>query len=122
MAVPPRLRSEDLDACHPILEAYSFNPERHHLERAGNDALIRLLRSRLEGMLATGSGFWIPEEGLAAWHPLAFDSEVLGFPAARIDVLIGSWHAIGKLLDVVCDDCRRDEIHHLSARVDAADV
>lgn len=63
-------------------------------------------------------------QGAAEWHPLEWDTEQFGIPAARLDFLdaCGSYAQAStekqKLLAAVLAQCQEAGIHHLSTRVD----
>jgi dTDP-4-amino-4,6-dideoxy-D-galactose acyltransferase len=66
--------------------------------------------------------------GAAAWRTLEWDTEQLGIPAARLDLLEASGSYADarahkrELLTAVLEQCRERGIRHLSARVDTGDV
>jgi GNAT superfamily N-acetyltransferase len=66
--------------------------------------------------------------GLASWRSLAFDSEQLGIPAARLDLLVsagGYAEALERkvaLLGIVAEECRLRGFRYLTARVAAGEL
>ncbi len=66
-------------------------------------------------------------EGFACWSWLKWDSKQFGFPAARVDLLIGDgdYHESRRrkavLIDLVETQCAEAGVHHLTARVPAGD-
>ncbi len=66
--------------------------------------------------------------GVASWTPLAWDSEQLGMPAARVDLLVSSGGYLealerkSALLRTITDECRMRGIRYLTARVPASDL
>jgi RimJ/RimL family protein N-acetyltransferase len=66
--------------------------------------------------------------GVACLTPLDWDTEQFGFPAARLDLACVDGYreqSIAdqtELLDRILEDCRRQSIGHLTARVDAGEL
>ncbi len=66
--------------------------------------------------------------GLACWTRLGWDSEQLGIPAARLDLLVASGgyeEALARkssLLKTVTEECRLRGIRYLTARVSASEL
>jgi dTDP-4-amino-4,6-dideoxy-D-galactose acyltransferase len=66
--------------------------------------------------------------GLACWRKLRWDTEMFGFPAARLDLLLcdGDYHqglaTATELIEGVIKDCKASRIIHLVARIDSDEL
>lgn len=94
--------------------------------------LARLVTARIQRTLDTpGTAAWSATRdgalaGFATLLPLAWDSDVLGFPAARVELYAAGEYAAARtaaasLLEAAREGARAAGLQHLSARVDAAD-
>ena len=122
--------SQDLESAVGLLRARQDDGHQPPVTRIASDATLErelsLLTNRKSFVTATRSGESVL--GLASWTPLAWDSEQLGMPAARIDLLVSSGdyrEARDRkcaLLRSVADECRVHGIRYLTARMPAEDL
>ncbi|MEM4725259.1 MAG: hypothetical protein QXP01_09625, partial [Candidatus Hadarchaeum sp.] len=118
----------------PLLQSYGYKPYRAYVTHFGSAAIERLFIAKIDEALLSQRVRAIcalaGEEalGIAVWGKLEQDSRYLGFSAARLDYLIAGgdydWQCRIKqaLLEELLSQCVAEGIHHLSARVDAADL
>ena len=124
-----------LDRSTDLASIVSLLKERHDdcrppMARAASDVALerelRLLTDSKSFVTVTRSGETVL--GVVSWTPLPWDSEQLGVPAARIDVLASSGNSReardrkSALLRAVVDECRANGIRYLTARVPAEDL
>jgi dTDP-4-amino-4,6-dideoxy-D-galactose acyltransferase len=66
--------------------------------------------------------------GLACWRKLRWDTEMFGFPAARLELVLyeGDYHegraTVSDLIQRIVGDCRAAGVEHIVARIDANDL
>ncbi len=107
-------------------ERYGDGCDRSHLQDAALHAVQRLTSAAEARTFVARCGDRMA--GAACWGPLTWDSEVFGFPAARLHFLLAS--VAGRegqsvqeaLCEALLDDARHAGIRHLTARVDAGDL
>ena len=124
---------ESWDQIAPLIEAWAFKPLARHSSWKAPE-LFALAAGRVVKTLASeNASAWMMMSGdeacgFAALSTLPWDSEQVGFPAARLDYLIangdyGEQHDIKKsLLEQVLAEALTRGVWHLSARVDASDL
>lgn len=116
---------------HRLVASSPFKPHRGswHGDPARLDALL-LERVRHTLARADVASWTIESEsepaGLAVLFPLAWDSEVLGVCAGRLELILGGRYPIARraadrLVESACRCAHERGIRHLSCRVDAAD-
>ena len=125
--VEPMVASEP--ALAQIVAGWPFKPYRWtNADAARLDALA--IHAITESLNQPGVRAWSARsdgsEGTALLLPLAWDSRVLGMPAARLDLIgtggsAGRRAVYGQLLHAALEQARADGVRHLTARVDAAD-
>ena len=117
------------EAISALIAGWHFTP--HRWTSQGSDGASKLLVGQLLALLArpdTTSLFTRSDDatGLAVLQRLAWDTRVLGFPCARIDLyLTGNYaeasSAADRLIESALEEARAAGTHHVSCRVDAAD-
>lgn len=131
---PEPLTRQSLTECLHLLASFPYKPYAHYSSRVGEPAVHGLFLRRVEANLeqATQLAFWIPGGegglGMAALDLLGWDSQQLGFAAARIPYLIAlgsspNQHAVREaLLLALLRACSDNGVRHVTARIDAADL
>ena len=117
----------------PLIETWAFKPLARHSSWSAPE-LFAFAAGRLVKTLASeNASAWMMMRGdeacgFAALSTLPWDSEQVGFPAARLDYLIangdyGEQYNIKKLLlEQLLDETLHRGVWHLSVRVDASDL
>ena len=101
-------------------------PYRTHRERIGSGRYDSWVAKRNARLLCNATGAFETESAAIGWNNLAWDSELFGFKAARIEVLAASGGytearvAVSELLGCVVNDASDAGIRHLVARVDSS--
>jgi len=94
-------------------------------QRLSQKRVERLLSSEQASLLLQWSGQSLC--GAACWSKLLWDSELFGFPSARLEFLVAegdywdSRHVKRRLIGDVYKQCQREGVRHLTARVDTGD-
>ncbi|HEY3743052.1 MAG TPA: GNAT family N-acetyltransferase [Bryobacteraceae bacterium] len=114
---------EQVLACDPVV------PYRAHRCRIGARIYDRWAAERGARLLSSATGAFASATGAIAWRKLDWDSELFGFPAARIDLLAvrGGYSEARSTACVLIEKAVEDaigsaQIRHLSARVDASSL
>jgi dTDP-4-amino-4,6-dideoxy-D-galactose acyltransferase len=96
-------------------------PYRFYRDRIGAARYDDWAARRAAGVLSTATGHFELDSAAIAWNRLAWDTQMFGFPAARIELFAGETRAVARLvLEHTLEDCRRQDIRHLIARIDAS--
>ena len=134
MVNPEPLSPDCLEACVPLLKSHPFKPYAHYADRAGEVSIEQFFVARVRTSIeADGySALWVrgPDGALAlaVWTRLGWDSERLGYGAGWLHYLVAAgdyqqrWDLEESLLKAVLENCARQGIRHLSARVSALDL
>jgi ribosomal protein S18 acetylase RimI-like enzyme len=107
-------------------ERYGAGCDRSHLQEAALRAVQRLTGAAEGRTFVARCGERMA--GAACWGRLTWDSELFGFPAARLHFLLASAPGLegqivqAALCETLLDDARHSGIRHLTARVDAGDL
>ena len=120
------------DGFDRLAAAWAFKPHRW-IRGVPPAALDRMLTERISGTLeCPDAGAWTARcdgllTGLAVLQPLDWDSRVLGFGAARLELLVAappgaSMAVADALLARAVAEAERRGLRHISSRVDAADA
>jgi dTDP-4-amino-4,6-dideoxy-D-galactose acyltransferase len=122
--------SEDRELVANLLRTRQEDGYEPPLQRVSSDASLErelsLLAARDTFATVIRSGSQIL--GLACWRHLAWDSEQLGIPTARLDLLVSSGayqealERKGSLLSTLSQECRLHGIRYLTARVPAGEL
>jgi GNAT superfamily N-acetyltransferase len=114
-----------------FLSDWPYLPRRHTWG-GGRDSLARLVTARtLSTLRDANSWAWTARRhpdisGVATLRRLPWDSDLLGFPAARVELFVSGeygWarETTTRLLSCAAEQASEAGIRHLSVRVDAAD-
>jgi ribosomal protein S18 acetylase RimI-like enzyme len=108
-------------AIEPLLLERLLKPWRPHASLAPESAWRERARARAYRILSGPGAHPIRRaSGFACWTFLPWDTEQFGFPAARLDFLLGD--DLATLLELVLDSARDGGVRHLVARVPAWDL
>lgn len=126
------VRQADPDPLRHLIASRMLEPYPAYRNRVGAQRHAAFSLAQGESAWRSSTGAFILFEGgqaaaAACWRHLDWDSEMFGFPAARLDMLLTSGPyaearaRAGKVLDTVLADCAGRGIRHLTTRVDPRD-
>lgn len=123
-----RFRCSSAERLAQVLAGDPAVPYRAHRDRIGHTAFDHWAVERSARLLCGATGAFEVSKGALGWKALPWDSELLGFNAARIDVLAVSGgytearETASLLIASAVEECAASDVQHVVARIDASSL